>query len=136
MIVCRGRLVRPSRRISQMHKEVVSCFRGWHGGDFRIGRLLSTCHSYPSSPTGLRLQQIDLDNSHLLRWVEAFLKTFVSALFGRIDAVLLCNDDPNIDWRGKKGFESMHMKHGRCGLVMYLVIAKQSRSRPPQEGLP
>ena len=38
-----GSLVRPSRRISQMHKEVVSCFRRWHGGDVDIDGLLLTC---------------------------------------------------------------------------------------------
>ena len=38
-----GSLVRSSRRISQMHKEVVSCFRRWHSGDVQIDGLLPTC---------------------------------------------------------------------------------------------
>ena len=128
--------VTPSRRISQMHQEVVNCFRRWHGGDVRIDGLLPTCDSYPCSPTHLRLQQVDLNNFHPLRWVEAFLKRFFLELFERTDAVLLCNDDPIIGWRRKKDFESMHMKHRRCGQVAYLVIAMQSRSRARQEGLP
>ena len=131
-----GRLVRPSRRISQTRKEAVSCFRQWHGRDVRIQGVLPTCDSYPSSPTGLRFQQVDLESLRQLRGVEAFLKTFFWELVERTDAVLLCNDDPIIGWRRKKGIESMHMKHRRCGLVTYLVIAMQSRSRGPQEGWP
>ena len=37
-------LVRPSRRISPMHKEVVSCFRRWHGANVEIDGLLPTGH--------------------------------------------------------------------------------------------
>ena len=136
MNVIPGGLVRPTRRIPQMHKTVVSCFRRWHGSDVEIDGLLAICDCYPSSPTRLRPQQVDLNNLHPLRWVEAFLKTFVSELFERTDAVLLCNDDPIIGRRRKKGLESMHMKHRRCGPVTYLVIAMQSRSRAPREGLP
>ena len=134
--VFRGRLVRPSPRISQMHKEVVSCFRRWHGGDVQINGLLPTCDSYPSNPACVCLQQVDVNNLHPLRWVKALLRTFVSELFERTNAGLLCNDDPIIGWRRKKGFESMHMKHRRCGQVTDLVIAMQSPSRAPQEGVP
>ena len=131
-----GRLVRPSRRMWQMHKEVASCFRRWHSGDVQIDGLLPTRDSYPSSPTRPRLQQVDLNNLNPLRWVEAFLTLFVSELFERTDEVLLCSNDPVIGRRRKKSFESMHMKRRRCGLVMHLVIGMQSRSRAPQEGLP
>ena len=96
MNVIPGRLVRPSQRISQMHKEVVNCFRRWHGKDVQMDGVLPTCDSYPSGPTRLRLQQVDVNNLHPLRWVKAFLKTFVSELFERTDAVPLCNDDPII----------------------------------------
>ena len=129
-------LVTPSWRIPQMRKKVVNCFRRWHSKDVEIAGLLTTCDCYPSSPTPLRLQQVDLPNLHPLRWVEVFLRTFVSELFQRKDAVLLCNDDPIISCRCKRGLESMHMKHRQCGAVTYFVIAMQSRSRAPQEGLP
>ena len=109
---------------------------GMHGGDVQMDGLFLTCESYPSSPTGLRLQQVDLHTLHPLRWIEALLQTFVSELFERTEAVLLCNDDPIIGWRQKKGFESMHMKHRRRGPVTYLVIAMQSQSRAPKDGLP
>ena len=129
-------LVRPSRRISQMHKEVVSCFRRWHDGDVQIDGLLPTSDCYSCSPTGLRFQQVDLHHLHPLRWVEALLKTLVSQCFQRTDAVLLCNDDPIVGWRRKQVFQRMNMKQQRCDRVTYLVIAMQSRSRAPQEGLP
>ena len=82
-----------------MHKEVVSCFRRWHGGDVQIGRLLPTGDCYSSSPTGLRSQQVDLHHLHPLRWVEALLKRLVSECFKGTDAVLLCNDDAIVSWR-------------------------------------
>ena len=92
-------LVRPSRRISQMHKEVVSCFRQWHGGDVQIDGLLLTGDCYSCSPTSLRFKQADHHHLHPLRWVEALLKTLVSQCFQRTDAVLLCNDDPIVGCR-------------------------------------
>ena len=92
-------LVRPSRRISQMHKEVVSCFQWWHGGDVQIDGLLPTGDCYSCSPTGFRFQQVDVHHLHPVRWVEALLKTLVSECFQRTDAVLLCNDDPIVSWR-------------------------------------
>ena len=118
-----------------MYKEAVSRFQRWYRGDFQIDGLLPTCDSYPSSPTGLRLQQVDLNNLHPLWWVQALLKRFVWNLFEHTDAVLLCNDDPIIAWRQREGFVSMHMRHRLCGQVTYLVIAMQSQSRAPQEGL-
>ena len=111
-------LVRPSRRISQMHKEVVSCFRRWHSGDVQIDGLLPSGDGWSGSPTGLRFQQVDLHHLHLLRWVKAQRNTLVSQLFQRTDAVLLCNDDPIISWRQKQGFKRMHMKHPRCDQVI------------------
>ena len=96
MNVISGRLVRPSRRIPQIHKKVVSCYRWWEGRDVEIDGLLATCDCYPRSPTCLRLQQADVNSLHLLRCVEAFLKAFVSELSERADAVVLCNDDPFI----------------------------------------
>ena len=96
MNVISGGLVRPSRRIPQMHKKAVSCCQWWEGRYVKIDGLLATCDCYPSSPTRLCLQQVDVNNLHLLRWVEAFLKAFVSELFERTDAVVLCNDDPFI----------------------------------------
>ena len=89
-------LLRPSRRIPQMHKEVVSCFRRWHGRDVQIDGVLPTCDCYPSGPTRLCLQQVDLNNFHPLWWVEAMLKTFSPQLNARTDTVLLCNADPII----------------------------------------
>ena len=68
--------------------------------------------------------------------VKAFCKMFVSELFEHTNAGLLCNDDPIIGWRQKKGLKSMHMKHRRGGQVTCLVIAMQSPSRAPQEGVP
>ena len=134
MNVLPGSLIRPCRRILQMHKEDVSRLRRWHAGTVQIDGLLLTCNSYPSSPTGLRREQVDLNSLHPLRWVEALLKTFVSELFERTEAVLLCNDYPMIGWRQKNGLESMQMKHRRCGQITYLVIGMHSRSRGPQEG--
>ena len=96
MNVISGGLVRPSCRIRKMHKQVPSCYRWWEGRDVEIGGLLATCDCYPSSPTRLCLQQADVNNLHLLRWVEAFLKAFVSELSEGTDAVVLCNDDPLI----------------------------------------
>ena len=92
-------LVRPSRRISQMHKEVVSCFRRWHGGDVQIDGLLVPGDCYSCSPTSFRFKQVDLHHLHPLRRVEALLKRLVSECFQRTDAVLLCNDNPIVGWR-------------------------------------
>ena len=61
---------------------------------------------------------------------------FVLELLEPTNAVLLCNDDPIIGWRRKKGLEGMHVNYGRCGPVMYLVIAMQSLSGAPEEALP
>ena len=52
---------------------------------------------------------------HPLRWVEDFIKTFVSQLNERTHTVLFYNDNSIIGWRQKKGRESMHMKHSCCG---------------------
>ena len=131
-----GRLVRPSRRIPQMHKEVVSCFGRWHGRDVQIHGKFPTCDCYPSRPTRCRLQQVDLNNLHPLRWVEAFCKKFALQLNECPDTVLLCNDDIIIGGRQKKIRETTHMKHCRYDPVTYLVIAMQSRSQAPQGGLP
>ena len=92
-------LVRPGRRISQLHKEVVSCFRQWQGGDVRINGLLPTGNCYSCSQAGFRFQQVDLHHLHPLQWVEALLEKLVSECFQRTDAVLLCNDDPIVGWR-------------------------------------
>ena len=92
-------LVRPGRRISQMHKEVVSCARRWHGGNVQIDGLLLTGDCYSCSRTGFRFQQVDLHHLHPLRWVKALLKTLVLECFQRTDAALLCNDDPIVSWR-------------------------------------
>ena len=92
-------LVRPSRRIWQMHKEVISCFRRWHGGDVHIDGLLPTGDCYSCSLTGFRFQQVDLHHLHPLGWGKALLNTLVSECFQRTDAVLLCNDDLIVGWR-------------------------------------
>ena len=65
-------LVRPSRRISQMHKEFVSCIRRWHGGDVQIDGLLPTGDCYSCSPTGFRFQQVDLHHLHPLSKKRCF----------------------------------------------------------------
>ena len=70
------------------------------------------------------------------RGFEALLKTLVSQCFQRTDAVLLWNDDRIVGWRSKQGFQRMNLKQQRCDRVTYLVIAMQSRSRAPHEGLP
>ena len=129
-------LVRLSWRISQMHKAVVSCFRRWHSGAVKINGLLPTGDCYSCSPTGFRFQQVDVHHLHPLRRVEALLKTLVSQCFQRTDAVLLWNDDRIVGWRSKQGFQRMNMKQQRCDRVTHLVIAMQSRSKAPREGLP
>ena len=82
-----------------MHKEVVSCFRRWHGGYVQIDGLLPTGDYYSCSPTGFGFEQVDLHHLHPLWWVEALLKTLVLECSQRTDAVLLCNDDPIVSWR-------------------------------------
>ena len=89
-------LLRPSRRVAQMHKEGFSCFRRSHCRDVQIHGLFSTCDCYPSGAAHLRLQLVDLDNFHALQRAEASLKMFPQQLNDRTDTVLLCNDHPVI----------------------------------------
>ena len=98
----------------------------WEGQDVPLVRP-SSCNVKGGIPSSRR---------YLPTWVEALLKMFLSELFHRTDAVLLCNDDLIVGWRRKKGFKSMHMKHHRCDQVTYLVIAMHSRSRAPEVNWP